>query len=192
VRRILVCGFGNPSYHRDASIERAVVNEVRKQLEQALLDSSSDGFNVLEQPIDTVVLHQLVPEIAERVVDYDLVIFVHADVAAPSELPREECLVPAYRSAAFVSHQTRPATVLELARRAYGYAPQAVMLSLHDHDFDSDEGLSLETANMVSLAVERILDWAQANPVNRKHNHLFPVQKDRPSTRCQSLPPKVY
>lgn len=191
MKHILVCGFGSP-YHRDDGVGRAVVNEVRRQLEQAPLDLSSERADNLGRSIDAVVLHQSVPEIAEIVVKYDLVIFVDAHVAAPSELLREECVASAYQSATFVSHQTHPAIVLELARKMYGYAPQAVMLSLRDHDFDFDEGLSLATANLVSLAVERILGWAQENPVDRKHNHLFPAQKDRPSTRCQPLSPKVY
>lgn len=191
MKRVLVCGFGNP-YRHDDGVERAVVNEVREQLEQAPLDSSSAGFNDLGGSIDAVVLDQLVPEMAETVVKYDLVIFVDAHVVATSELLRKKYAASAYRSAAFVSHQTHPATMLELAKKMYGYAPQAVMLSLRDHDFDSDEGLSLETAILVSLAVGRIVGWAQANPADHKHNHLSPVKKDRPSARCQPLLPKVY
>lgn len=157
MKRILVCGFGSP-YRHDDGVGRAVVNEVRGQLEQAPLDSSGNKFIDPERSIDAVVLDQLVPEIAEIVVKYDLVIFVDAHVAAPSELLREECVASAYRPATSFSHQTHPAIVLELARKVYGYAPQAVMLSLRDHDFDSDEGLSLETAALVPLAVERILE----------------------------------
>lgn len=164
MKRILVCGFGDPC-RRSNGIEQAAVNEVREQLEQAPL--SSDGFD-FERSIDVIVPNQLVPEMAEIVVDYDLVIFVNAQMAARSELLYEECVAPAYQSTTCISHQTQPATVLELARRTYGYVPQAVTLSLRDHDFDSNAGLSLATVTLVSLAVERILDWAQANLVNRK------------------------
>jgi Ni,Fe-hydrogenase maturation factor len=154
-----------------------VVNGVREQLEQAPLDPLDDGFNDLGRSIDTVVLHQLVPEMAEIVADYDMVIFIDAHVADLSQLLCEERVTPAYRSTSFVSHQTHPATVLELAEKMYGHAPQGVMLSLRGHDFDFGEGLSRETATLVSLAVERILSWAQTNPVNHKHNHLSLAQK---------------
>lgn len=172
MKRILVCDFGNP-YRRDDGVRQTVVNGVREQLEQAPLDSSDDEFNGLERSIDTVAPHQLVPEMAEIVVDYDLVIFVDAHVDVQSESLCEECITPACRSAAFASHQTHPATVLELAKKMYGYAPQAVMLSLRGHDFDFGEGLSRETATLVSLAVKRILGWARANPVDHKYNHLI-------------------
>ena len=186
VKRILVCGFGDP-YRRGGGIEQAAVNEIREQLEQAPL--SSGGFD-LERFVDAIVVNQLAPEMAEIVVDYDLVIFVNAQVAARSELLYEECIAPTHQSTNRASHQTQPATVLELTRRTYGYAPQGVTLSLRGHDFDSNKGLSLATVTLVSLAVERILSWAQAFP--HKHNHLLSIQKDRPSTRCQPPSPKVY
>jgi hydrogenase maturation protease len=159
VKRTLVCGFGN-LYRRDDGIGRAVVNGVREQLGRAPLDPLDDGFNELGRPVDTVVLHQLVPELAELVADYDLVIFVDAHVADLSKLLREEHIMPAYRSTSFVSHQTHPATVLELAEKMYGRAPQAVMLSLRGHDFDFGEGLSPETFSLVLPAVNRIIELA--------------------------------
>lgn len=171
MKRILVCGFGN-LYRRDDGVGRAVVNRVREQLGRAPLSHLDDGFNELEQSVDTVVLHQLVPELAELVADYDLVVFVDAHVADLSKLLREERITPAYRSTSFVSHQTHPATVLELAEKMYGCAPQAVMLSLPGYDFDFGEGLSTETRSLVPSAVNHIVELSVNGPSGDKHNHL--------------------
>lgn len=159
--RVLVLGFGN-LYRRDDGVGRVVVNGVRARLGRAPLDALGDGFDGLGRSVDTAVLHQLVPELAETVADYDLVIFVDAHVAGVAEPLREERIGPLCRSSSFVSHQTHPAMVLDLAEKMYGQAPAAVMLSLRGHDFDFGEGLSPETAALVPLAVERVLELSTA------------------------------
>lgn len=154
--KALVLGFGN-LYRRDDGVGRAVVNGVRERLGRAPLVGLDDGFDELGYPVDVVVLHQLVPELAEMIAGYDRVIFVDAHAADLLEPLREEWIVPAYRSSSFVSHQTHPATMLELAEKLYGRAPEGVMLSLRGHDFDFGEGLSPETTALVPLAVEQVL-----------------------------------
>ena len=171
MKRTLVCGFGN-LYRRDDGVGRAVVNKVRERLGHASLHPLDDGFNELGRSIDTIALHQLVPEMAEIVADYELVIFVDAHVADLSQLLREERIVPAYRSTSFVSHQTHPAMVLELAEKMYGHAPQAVMLSLPGYDFDFGEGLSAETCSLVSSAANRIVELSANSLPGDKHNHV--------------------
>jgi hydrogenase maturation protease len=164
LKRVLVCGFGN-LYRRDDGVGRAVVNGVRCRLGHGPLESLDDGFGDLGHRVDTVMLHQLVPELAETVADYDLVVFVDAHVADITEPLQEEWVEPLCRSSSFVSHQTHPSTVLEFAERMYDRAPKAVMLSLRGYDFDFGEGLSLETAALVPLAVERILTLCIEPPV---------------------------
>ena len=154
--KALILGFGN-LYRRDDGVGRAVVNGVRERLGQAPLVGLDDGFDGLGQPVDAVVLHQLVPELAETVAEYDRVIFVDAHVADLPELLHEERIEPAHCPASFISHQTHPATMLELAEKMAGRAPEGLMLSLRGHDFDFGEGLSPETAALVPLAVERVL-----------------------------------
>jgi hydrogenase maturation protease len=171
VKRILVCGFGN-LYRRDDGVGRAVVNKVRERLGRAPLSPLDDGFNELGRSVDTVALHQLVPEMAEIVAGYDLVIFVDAHVADLSTLLREERIAPAYRPTSFVSHQAHPAMVLELAEKMYGRAPQTVMLSLPGYDFDFGEGLSAETCSLVPSAVNHIVELSVNGLSGDKHNHL--------------------
>ena len=157
--RTLVAGFGN-LYRRDDGVARFVANVLLERLGRAPLDSLDDGFEDLGHPLDIVVLHQLVPELAETVKDYDLIIFVDAHVAnsMPEDI-HEERLAVSYRTP-FVYHQTHPSSILALAQQMYGSAPEAVLLSIVGYDFDFGEGLSEATAALVTPAVARILELA--------------------------------
>jgi len=157
--RTLVAGFGN-LYRRDDGVGCVVVNALRERLGRPALDPMDDGFEDLGQTVDTVVLHQLVPELAETVVDYDLVIFVDAHVGNLPEAMREEAIDVSFRTP-FVSHQFHPSSVLALALQMAGHAPKGVLISLRGYDFDFGEGLSSETAALVPLAVTRILELAE-------------------------------
>ena len=155
MKRTLVAGFGN-LFRRDDGLGPAVVNALRARLGRERLAPLDDGFDDLGHPVDTVVLHQLVPELAETVKDYDLLVFVDAHVGNLPEDMREERISVAYQ-APLVSHQFRPSTVLALAQQMYGHAPDAVLLSLRGYDFDYGEGLSPEAQLLVDPAAERIL-----------------------------------
>jgi hydrogenase maturation protease len=157
--RTLVAGFGN-AYRRDDGAAWAVVNALREQLGRPPLALLDDGFDDMGHAVDTVVLHQLVPELAETLAGYELVIFVDAHVQELADPLREEEIAPLYH-VPFVSHQTHPGTLLDLAHKLHGHAPRGVLLSLRGHDFDFGEGLSEETAALVPRAVARIRALAE-------------------------------
>jgi hydrogenase maturation protease len=160
-RRTLVVGFGN-AYRRDDGVARYVVNALLERLGRAPLGPLDDGFDDLGHRVDAVLLHQVVPELAETLEGYDRVIFVDAHVADNIPEPlHEEHLESVYRTP-FVYHQTHPSTVLALAQHMHGHTPEAVLLSLLGHDFDFGEGLSPETRALVPSAVDRILALAEA------------------------------
>jgi hydrogenase maturation protease len=160
VKRTLVIGFGNV-YRRDDGVGFAVLNGVRKQLGKLPLDIDEDGFDDLGHELDTLLLHQLVPELADCIAPYDLVIFVDAHVGTIPELIREEELEACLKSAT-VSHQLHPCTLLAMAQELYGRRPRGVLLSIRGYDFEFGEGLSRPTAALVPQAVERVLALVQA------------------------------
>ncbi len=158
-QRILVAGFGN-LYRRDDGVARVVINSLLAHLGRPPIEVLDDGFDNLGHPLDVILLHQLVPELAETLKDYDLVIFVDAHVGRGKLAPiHEEHLEPVHR-APFVYHQTHPSTILALTDQMYGRAPEAILLSILGHDFDFGEGLSPQTAALVEPAVTRILALA--------------------------------
>lgn len=154
--RTLVVGFGN-GYRQDDGVGRAVVNALRVHLGLTALAIDDDGFDELGGTIDTAVVHQLVPELAQTAAEYDLVIFVDAHVSEDLEPLREEHLEPCYRPA-IVSHQMHPCTLLQLAGQMGLRRPAGVLLSIRGHDFDFGEGLSAPTAAQVPEAVQRIVN----------------------------------
>ncbi len=157
--RVLVIGFGN-AYRRDDGIGLAVVNALRRQLGQPELPAGEDGLDSLgESPtgIDSIALHQLLPELAEELSRYELVIFVDAHVQRLDTAILEEPLDACFRPAT-VSHILHPCTLLALAQQLHGRAPRAILLSVRGHDFDFGEGLSPASEALVPAAVDRILE----------------------------------
>ncbi|MCL0069893.1 hydrogenase maturation protease [Dehalococcoidia bacterium] len=159
MKKTLVIGFGNV-HRRDDGVGFVVINSVRERLGRPPLDAEDDGFDDLGHEIDTLLLHQLVPDMAEMIAGYDLVIFVDAHVGIIPELLREEEVIARCETTT-VPHQLHPRTVLALAHQLYGGQSRGVLLSIRGHDFDFGEGLSTQTAALVPAAVNRVLALAR-------------------------------
>jgi hydrogenase maturation protease len=158
VSRTLVIGFGNV-YRRDDGVAFYVLNGLRERLGRPPLGIDDDGFDDLGHEVDTILLHQLVPELTDVVSAYDLILFVDAHVGSIPEPIREEELVACFKSAT-VSHQLHPCTLLALIEEIHSRQPRGVLVSIVGHDFEFGEGLSAETATLVPETVDRILERA--------------------------------
>lgn len=161
--RVLVIGFGN-IYRRDDGVGWAVVNALRRRLAQPELAAGEDGIDALDEStaaVDSIALHQLLPELAELFARYARVIFVDAHVEHLPTPILEERLEACFRPAA-VSHILHPCTLLALAEQMHGKAPEGLLLSVRGHDFDFGEGLSPATQALVPATVARILELAEA------------------------------
>lgn len=142
---------------------------LRESLGIPPLAPDEDGLDELGRSIDTVILHQLVPELSETFSEYELVVFVDAHVGNLPEEIREEPLEACYRPAT-VSHQMHPCTLLALAGEMYGRPPAGVLISLRGFDFDFGEGLSDDTASLVPAVVARILELTGSESEDRHHH----------------------
>jgi len=154
MRRVLVIGYGNP-YRRDDGVALAVVNGLRALQGRPPLEEGMDGLDDLGEGLDTLVLQQLTPELAEILVQYGEVIFVDAHMAEHRDLLREEALRPIAHPT-IVSHHFHPETLLALARDLWGRVPRARLLSIRGHNFDFGTELSAETQRGSEQAVVRI------------------------------------
>ncbi len=152
---VLVIGFGN-IYRRDDGVGPAVVNALRQRLGRPPLAVDEDGYDELGHEVDTLLVHQLTPELAELIASYELTVFVDAHMGNIGEDVYVEELTPAAR-AGTVLHQLHPRALLALAHQLYDCHPRGVLVSVHGHDFDFGEGLSAHTASLVPTAVEHIL-----------------------------------
>jgi hydrogenase maturation protease len=160
VSKTLVIGFGNV-YRRDDGVAFVVLNALREQLDRPPFGIDDDGFDDLGHEVDTVLLHQLVPELTELTAAYHLIVFVDAHMGSIAELIHQEELV-ACRKHATVSHQLHPCTLLALTQEVHGCSPRGVLVSILGHDFDFGEGLSDQTAALVPQAVARILALSES------------------------------
>jgi hydrogenase maturation protease len=154
-RRTLVIGYGNP-YCRDDGVGFYIVNGLRKRVGHPEIEADEDGLDGLGRVIDTVLLHQLVPEIASLLPAYQAVLFVDAHTGT---IPEEVRLVPVVEEYGFhaVTHHLSPGMLLALARRQLGRVPEGYLLSVRGDDFDFGLGLSETCRRRADEAMERIL-----------------------------------
>ncbi len=162
MRRTLVIGYGNP-YRRDDGVALYVANALRRKQGLRPLELNEDGLDDCGHPLDTVVLHQLLPEIAPMLADYDLAVFVDAHTGV---IPDDVRVLPVQEEYGFqaVTHHMSPGMMLAVARAARGQAPQAALVSVRGEDFDFGEGLTEGCKARADEAVGAILGMAMAAP----------------------------
>jgi hydrogenase maturation protease len=123
--QILIVGYGNPLRCDDGVGWRAA---------EAL--SRSLPF----PEIETVICHQLAPELADSLRSADLAFFIDAaHQGQPGELTCEP-LISQY--GIIRSHQLSPAHLLALAQQLYGVTPRAFAVSLCGECFEHGATLS--------------------------------------------------
>lgn len=131
MNRILILAYGNP-LRSDDGVGWHACDELKSKLVR-------DGLEIL-------CLHQLTPEIAERISWADGVIFVDAaEGGHPGEV---RCVrISACSERARFSHQLTPVEILTLARELYGASPQAYVVTLSGELFQHGMELSVAVAD---------------------------------------------
>lgn len=140
-RDILVVGYGSPLRGDDA-VGPYVVEQLAA---------------TAHQHFDTLVLHQLTPDVAEVVARRRLVIFVDAAISA--EQLRVERLFPA-REAGDLGHQCGPREILALAECLYQARPAAWLVGIPAEDFSLGGSFSPKARQALAQAERAVLDLA--------------------------------
>lgn len=164
----LIIAYGNVS-RRDDGVAFHILQRLRGQLGLAAQELEFDCYRAVEanreERLGMICVHQLAPELAETVLDYDMVIFVDAHVAdARWEDVHWQEIAPAYLSS-MVAHHLKPASVLALCQSLYGRCPRGYILSVLGVDFDFGEELSPTTSALVDEAVKRLLNVFRAQGI---------------------------
>ena len=145
--RVLILAYGNPLRSDDGVAWRAA--------------------DMLERQFPRVAilrLHQLTPELADAIRDYDCVIFI--DAACDEGLDREPgtVRVEEIRGKAAgpsrFSHTLSPQRVLNLAEQLYAAHPRAFVVMVTGASFDHGSALSPPVANALPVLIswiERLL-----------------------------------
>jgi hydrogenase maturation protease len=137
-KALLVIGYGN-TLRRDDGVGPRVVEAV------AALGLPS---------VRTLACPLLTPELAEEVSRARMVIFVDAAVDAPREVQMRR--LPPAASSQVMAHAASPATLLALARDAFGHAPDAWWLTIPVQELGIGEELSPLAQRGFEAAVAKI------------------------------------
>lgn len=156
-QRTLIIGYGNP-YRRDDGVAWHIINAIRERTGQEPLAREDDGEDQLGAAVDTLMLHQLLPELAPLLKDYAQAVFVDAHAGSIPEDVRVIAVEEEYGFQA-VTHHMSPGMMLRLAREVGGAAPRGWLVSVRGADFDFGEELSAPCRAFAAEAVERILEF---------------------------------
>ena len=159
---ILIIGYGN-AYCHDDGVALYVINELRRLLGVRELPPDEDGLDELGHKLDTVMLHQLIPEIIPVVANYRLVFFVDAHLGT---IPEKVRVVRVEEELGFhaVSHHMSPGMVLRMVREMKGITPVGYLVSVKGENFDFGLGISDKCKLSADIAIKRILDLANDLP----------------------------
>jgi hydrogenase maturation protease len=153
--KTIIIGYGN-IYRADDGVAFAVINELRRQLGQKLLEEGDTGLDELTGENDSIFLLQLVPEIMELLAGYNRIIFVDAHVGSDMEDLNCSPISAHYISSSFTHHMT-PSALLAFLKTMYQCEPQAYMVSIRGSDFDFKRTFSSKVQALVQPAVDAIL-----------------------------------
>jgi hydrogenase maturation protease len=136
---ILVIGYGN-DLRNDDGVGQAIAKTIAKQ-------------NRLD--VRSLSLCQLTPELAADIAIAELVIFVDAYPASPTQGLQTHSLEP-LSSGTFRSHSSDPQGLLTLARTVFGRCPTAWLIAVPGVDFELGDKFSSTAEQGMTLALEQI------------------------------------
>jgi hydrogenase maturation protease len=136
---LLVIGYGNP-LRGDDGVGPEAARRLRKN------------------GVDALAVHQLTPEIAERIATARAVFFLDADTnLQPGDISVEALHEAASSVASSMEHYVSPAILLRLAHEAYGANPDAWYVAMGGSNFEMGEGLSGDARRAVVRATRAVM-----------------------------------
>ena len=149
---ILIIAYGNPLRSDDGVAWRAA-------------DLLAEKLHAPD--VEILRLHQLTPELADRLRGFDRVIFVDAALSEDPDMEpgtvRVEEVAAATPDPARFSHAFSPQKVLGLAAELYGVRPHAFVVTVTGANFDHGDSLSAAVADALPdliSTIERLVQEA--------------------------------
>jgi len=154
MNRTLVIGFGNRD-RADDGVAYHVINALREHCGQRMLAEDETGLEELGEPVDSIFLSQLTPELMDVVAPYGRIIFVDAHVGADKDDLYVASVLPEDAAATF-THHISPAMFLAFLKVLFGQEPEGHIVSIRGYDFDFHHNLSEATRRLIGDAADRI------------------------------------
>ena len=124
--------------------------------------------------VKTITVHQLTPELTDRLSRARRVLFVDADWEGGKmrlERVAEERRPP--------GHTFSPGGLLSLTHAVCGATPEGWLLAVPGYDFKLGEQLSEEAEAILPSATEAILDWVREGGINPVSNEEICIGHER-------------
>jgi hydrogenase maturation protease len=144
-----IIGYGNPQ-RRDDGLGPYVIS---------LLEERWEG----RPGIETLALHQLVPELVEDVKNAGRVLLIDAALEETPPGWHWRNVAPESISWPSLSHGVSPGVLLGLLQALYEKNPETWLISIQGEDFDLGEGLSPEAEEKARKVVEEIVKFVNDN-----------------------------
>jgi len=142
--KALIIGYGNPLRSDDALGWHA----------SRLLAPELAGHDV-----EVITCHQLTPELAERLSQSTLAVFIDADAeGVPGEIHRRAVRPQVPASSSF-THTCTPSGLLASAQQLYGHSPEAVVITVTAQSFEFGESLSPVVSSALPKVVDQVCQW---------------------------------
>lgn len=140
-----IIGYGNPQ-RRDDGLGPYVINLLEERLEG-------------RPGIETLALHQLVPELVEDLKNAGRVLLIDAALEETPPGWQWRNVEPELISWPSLSHGVSPGVLLGLLQSFYEKKPEMWLISIQGEDFDFGEGLSPEGEERARKVVEEIVKF---------------------------------
>jgi hydrogenase maturation protease len=152
---VLVIGYGNV-LRGDDGAGPAAAEALRDQLP--------------ERKVEVLAVHQLLPELVQRLSVSRLAIFIDADWKIPPGQVHKRTLAAHHSERETIGHHQSPENLLEMTSELYGHAPPAILFTVGGANFGFQEGLSKPVRRAIPELVREVTDAVkQATDAERHH-----------------------
>lgn len=150
-KRVLIYGYGNPGRQDDA-LGNEMVNKIQQWIDE-------HGLSCM----NTDSSYQLNIEDADKISDWDIVVFVDASKEGIHEY--KYCKIkPEQDKIEFSMHAVSPAYVLHLSEKLFNKKPQTYIMGIKGYEWDFKEGLSdnaiLNLEQAFQFLTRQLSGWA--------------------------------
>lgn len=143
---VLVIGYGNELRGDDGAGPAAAV-VLRDELPP--------------EKAEVLAVHQLLPELSDRISRSRLAIFIDADWKTAAGQVHKKRLKPGHDSDHAMGHHQSPEHLLEMADKLYGHAPPAILFQVGAADFGFQHGLSEPVRQAIPQVVREVIDTVE-------------------------------
>ncbi len=151
-KRVLVYGYGNPG-REDDGLGNEMASMIQKWIDEHKLGCMATDSN-----------YQLNIEDAEKVSEWDIVVFVDASKEDELHEFSFKKVVPSDAKVEFTMHAVSPSYVQHLSEELFNKAPETYVLAIKGYEWDFKEGLSANATLNLEQAYQyltrKLAGWA--------------------------------